>query len=294
MTSSCMPASGARCWLTEEPREGWLKREGVRLHFLEWGARRGDRPSMLLLHGLSSNARFWSRTAAQLDGWHIVALDQRNHGLSDRPQADNQNPAFVADARALVDLLELRRPVVAGHSWGATIALEYAAAHADETGALSVMDGPVWSTGLSWDEVKDFVQPPFPVYPSLEAAHHAQTTYTPGAWGQDMVPFVEAGLVAVDGGYRSTLTVPARRQILEAMFGADAPALWRRLAGLPASVLLARSGPGQFLRAKETGARGLAAALPGVQLRWFDTPHDIPLYEPAEVAGELRRLAARV
>ena len=52
---------------------------------------------MLLLHGLSSNARFWERTAAALPGWHLVALDQRSHGLSDRPLEGNHNPTFVAD-----------------------------------------------------------------------------------------------------------------------------------------------------------------------------------------------------
>ncbi|MFN2465220.1 MAG: alpha/beta fold hydrolase [Candidatus Dormibacteria bacterium] len=276
--------------MTPDPREDFFEHEGVRLHYLQWGARQEDRPSIFLLHGLSSNARFWERTVAALPGWHVVALDQRSHGLSDRPLEGNHNPTFVADAHALARHLGLRRPVLAGHSWGAVIALEYAAAHADETGALSAMDGPVWSGGMRWDDVKDFVQPPFPLYPTLEDAYRRQEAYVPGAWGADLESFVRAGVVEEDGGYRSTLTVPVRYDILRDMFSADTPSLWNAVT-CPAAVLLARSGPPDFVRMKEVGAGALAEHKPDVRIRWLDTPHDIPLYEPVEVAEELVSLA---
>ena len=276
------------------PRNQYFEHDGIRLHYLVWGERRADRPSLFLLHGLSSNARFWERTARQLEGWHIVALDQRSHGLSDRPQEGNQNSTFVADAHAVARRLELEQPVVAGHSWGATIALEYAAAHVAETGALSVMDGPVWVNNIKWEDVKDFVQPPFPIHPTPADAHRAQELYVPGAWGDDLRDFVDAGLVKEEGGYRSTLTVPVRREILQAMFGADTATLWQHAAALPIAVLLARQAPPGFLEMKERGAQELHEHLPDARIEWFDTPHDIPLYQPAAVAAELRELAGRV
>jgi pimeloyl-ACP methyl ester carboxylesterase len=272
------------------PRENWFERDGVRLHYLEWGRPGEFHPSMLLLHGLSSNARFWERTAVALPGRHLVALDQRSHGLSDRPLDGNHNPTFVADAHALAERLELERPLVAGHSWGATIALEYGAAHAAQTGALCVMDGPVWTNRMRWDDVKDFVQPPFPLYATMEEAYLRQQGYTPEAWGADLEGFVSAGVVAVDGGFQSTLTVQVRYDILRDMFEADTAALWERIS-CPVAVLLARSGPPDFIRMKEAGAQQLAEHRPDVRIRWFDTPHDIPLYKPEEVAAELVALA---
>ncbi|HEV1998600.1 MAG TPA: alpha/beta hydrolase, partial [Candidatus Dormibacteraeota bacterium] len=257
-----------------------------------WGQPSADQPSLLLLHGLSSNSRFWERTVARLPGRHVVALDQRSHGLSDRPLDRNHNPTFVADAHALAGRLGLQRPVVAGHSWGATIALEYAAAHPEATGGLSIMDGPVWTTRMRWDDVKDFVQPPFPLHTTLEDAYRAQARYIPGAWGDDLKRFVEAGLVREDGGWRSTLTVPVRYDILRDMFGADTERLWGAVRS-PVSILLAQNGPPDFVRMKEEGAKELHAHLPSARIRWFDTPHDIPLYEPAEVATELEALSAR-
>jgi pimeloyl-ACP methyl ester carboxylesterase len=272
--------------MTEAARGDYFENQGVRLHYLEWGEPSPGRPAIFLLHGLSSIARFWERTVGHLEGHHVVALDQRSHGLSDRPLEGNHNPTFVADADALVGRLGLERPVVAGHSWGATIALEYAAAHPDRTGALSVMDGPVWSTRMKWEDIKDFVQPPFPLYMTLEDACQAQARYIPGAWGDDLRGFVEAGLSREEGGWRSTLTVPVRYDILQDMFGAETARLWQEVRS-PVSVLLARSGPGDFIRMKEQGAEELAKHKPSARVRWFDTPHDIPLYQPAEIAAEL-------
>src|SRR5579872_1650440 len=43
--------------------EGWFEREGVDLHYLEWKPEDEAEPGtpILLLHGLSSNARYWER-----------------------------------------------------------------------------------------------------------------------------------------------------------------------------------------------------------------------------------------
>jgi len=58
-------------------------------------------------------------------------------------------------------------------------------------------------------------------------------------------------------------------------------------------VLLARSGPPDFIHMKEEGAKELEAHLPSARVRWFDTPHDIPLNQPAEIAAELEHLASQ-
>src|SRR5216683_3111680 len=70
-----------------EPADGWLERDGVSLHYVEWRdeSSRGREPPVLLLHGLSSNARYWDRLARNLVGRRLIALDQRGHGLTGRP-----------------------------------------------------------------------------------------------------------------------------------------------------------------------------------------------------------------
>jgi pimeloyl-ACP methyl ester carboxylesterase len=66
--------------------EGYLDRGGVRLNWLEWApSGPPEPPAILLLHGLSSNARYWERVARRMNNRRLVALDQRSHGLSGRP-----------------------------------------------------------------------------------------------------------------------------------------------------------------------------------------------------------------
>ena len=94
---------------------------------------------MLLLHGLASNARFWDLTAPHLYEYHVVAVDQRGHGLSSKPEDGYDFSNFAADVAAVIEALGLRRPVVVGHSWGAMLALAYAAAHPGRATAIALI-----------------------------------------------------------------------------------------------------------------------------------------------------------
>ncbi|MGL4649908.1 MAG: alpha/beta fold hydrolase, partial [Caldilineaceae bacterium] len=57
-------------------------RPDLSLHLHEWP---GRGPAFVLLHGLASNKLTWTRTAQALAeaGHHVIAVDQRGHGLSD-------------------------------------------------------------------------------------------------------------------------------------------------------------------------------------------------------------------
>ncbi len=61
---------------------------------------------------------------------------------------------------------------------------------------------------------------------------------------------------------------------------------------VPAVAMLARGGPASISTWKEHGAALLATLAPNVEIRWFDTPHDIPIYAPAEVAAEIARVSS--
>src|SRR5713226_2673395 len=122
------------------PRDGWLQRDGTRLHYLDWhgtGVRGGPSTTpVFLLHGLSSNARFWARFAARFEGRRIIALDQRSHGLSDRAREGDALETFVADVAQGLASVAGEPALLVGHSWGAAIALEVAAAHPELCTAL--------------------------------------------------------------------------------------------------------------------------------------------------------------
>src|SRR5262249_38314588 len=72
-----------------------------------------DRPTILMLHGGGQNRFSWKNTGQILadDGYHVVALDSRGHGDSDRaPDADYDVETLTADVMHVLDAIG--RPVV--------------------------------------------------------------------------------------------------------------------------------------------------------------------------------------
>jgi pimeloyl-ACP methyl ester carboxylesterase len=284
-----------------EPADGWLERCGVRLHYLDWspeaGARR-DAP-VFLLHGLSSNAHYWDRVARHLTTCRLVALDQRGHGLTGRPP-DSPAPSdgyamdeLLEDAAFVIGELGLEKPTVVGHSWGATVALELVGTRPAVASALIFIDGPVQSAAnmFSWEQAQKFMQPPLPRFATLADAIAQSRRELADGWGDDLEPFVRAGLVPDGDAFILTLTASSRLELLRGLYDSQPDMLWPRIE-VPAVALLARGGPASVSGWKEHGAALLATLAPNVEIRWFDTPHDIPIFAPSEVAAEIARVSS--
>jgi pimeloyl-ACP methyl ester carboxylesterase len=273
-----------------------LEKNSVGLHYLQWNRAEGSRPPILLLHGLSSNASFWGRLAARLPGRRLIALDQRAHGLSAAPDTGYEPATLAADAAAVVEELGVDRVVVAGHSWGATIALQLAADRPDLVAGLAVIDGPVrpWSeTGLTWEQAEKFMQPPLPLYADLEQALVEKRGALQTAWGDDLVDFVRDGLIAEGSGLRLPLTTSIRLQILRSMFFQPYAILWPQVR---CPVLLALAAGGEetmFTEFKRRSSALIAEQVPGTVVHWYESGHDIPIERPADVAADLERLCLR-
>ncbi len=81
----------------------------------EWnrGRSQSDQPTILMLHGGGQNRFSWKNTGQILAdrGFHVIALDARGHGDSDRaPNAEYTVDAFARDVAAV--LTQIGRPVV--------------------------------------------------------------------------------------------------------------------------------------------------------------------------------------
>lgn len=98
----------------------------------EWG--NPDGSPILLIHGFMQSHLSWS---AQLDSdlandFRLIAIDNRGHGRSGKPEdpaayQDGQN--WADDIAAVMDQLELDKPVLAGWSYGGLIMLDYCQRH---------------------------------------------------------------------------------------------------------------------------------------------------------------------
>ncbi len=113
--------------------------KGDKFHYLRTGS--GKTP-LVLLHGFSDNGRCWLPEAAELQEYDVILPDARGHGLSARVQPEQEFDA-VDDAANLIRALGLQRPIVGGHSMGASTASRLGATHPDLVRAL-VLEDPPW------------------------------------------------------------------------------------------------------------------------------------------------------
>jgi pimeloyl-ACP methyl ester carboxylesterase len=115
----------------------------ARIAVHRWGDRE-DVP-IVFWHALgpdASGAELAGIAAVLADaGFHVVALDGPGFGHSPLLPAERYRLAsLVSILHELIDLLELDRPVVMGHSWGGAIGVRYAAAHPEDVRALVLLD----------------------------------------------------------------------------------------------------------------------------------------------------------
>jgi proline iminopeptidase len=117
---------------------GWLDVDhGHRIRYEQAGAADGI-PVVMLHGGPGSGASPRQREIFDASRWRIVQFDQRGAGLS-TPQgetAHNHTGALIGDIEALRERLGIERWLVAGGSWGATLALAYAARHRERASGV--------------------------------------------------------------------------------------------------------------------------------------------------------------
>jgi len=119
-------------------------------HYVQWGE---QGPPIIFVHGLTANAFCFQAFADDLTRDHrVFAYDQRGRGDSDKPESGYSIPIHTADLAELIDEWELNRPVVAGHSSGAFIALYLAAHYPEKLSKLILIDA---GASVAWKTIEE-------------------------------------------------------------------------------------------------------------------------------------------
>ena len=97
---------------------------GLRLHYQQIG----EGPDLVMVHGLTGNLAVWHLQIVPTlcEHFRVLTYDLRGHGHSDAPPSGYSPDAMAEDLCDLLDVLEIERPLIAGHSYGADIALYHA------------------------------------------------------------------------------------------------------------------------------------------------------------------------
>ncbi|HUN54309.1 MAG TPA: alpha/beta hydrolase [Smithella sp.] len=101
-----------------------------------------DKSSLLFIHGSGGDHSVWSHQYARLrKKYNIAAVDLPGHGLSGG-SGEKDVSRYCIWVKKLLDILDLKNAVLAGHSLGAAIALGFAINYPEEIrGIVSVGGG---------------------------------------------------------------------------------------------------------------------------------------------------------
>jgi pimeloyl-ACP methyl ester carboxylesterase len=149
----------------------------------EWnGDGSSDRPTILLLHGGGQNRFSWKKTGQILadEGFHVVALDSRGHGDSDRaPEANYTVDDLCEDTLRVLD--QIGRPVaLIGASMGGMTGILVAdAAGPQKVSQLVLVDVVPRYEKSGSARIRDFMFSHVHGFESLEEAADAVADYLP-------------------------------------------------------------------------------------------------------------------
>jgi pimeloyl-ACP methyl ester carboxylesterase len=270
---------------------------GMQLHYVDWG---GQGRPIVLLHGLASNSRIWDMVAPILSQTHrVVALDQRGHGDTDKPDHGYDFASVVNDLDEFIDEMGFSNPIIAGHSWGGDVALEYAVAHPDTPSGLCFVDGGTIEIagrpGWDLEQAKIEMAPPYFNGVTLEG----MLERSKNRWGftrsaEQSERFIRANFQVMDDGtVQPKFSRDNHMRIIEALWDHRPSELYADVR-CPVLMMPARQKDqnpdmSRMMRREESISRA-ESLFENSRTVWLeDSIHDVPVQRPELVASVITK-----
>jgi len=233
---------------------------------------------VIFFNGACSTQILWKKVIGALKGrYEIVTFDFRSHGKASAA-ADHSFDAFLSDAESVMAAVGSGRPIVVAWSFGADLAVAYAAAHPGAVGGLVIIDGAL---PLSDSLIEDEAKMRRLLNSSSMKFSMFLMRFTPWRY-------------RLSGDDIADITVDAdahRQRLLDVYAKVDCPIvmlLATRTAGENTVEHSRRNN-----RLWRQGGDRLASAFPSIAMKWLDAGHRLPLSRPRELAGEIDEFARR-
>ena len=275
------------------PRDEWATVGDLELHYRHWG---GSGQSIVLLHGLASTCRIWDLVAPILArNFAVVALDQRGHGETAKPQHGYDFACVSKDLHGFIRTMGIERPIVVGHSWGGDVALEFAVAHPECAKGLCFVDGGTIEIssrpGMTLERARQEMAPPDFTGLTADTFRERMKSRRRGPW---VTPRVEEIVLANfedtgDGGIRPRLSRDNHMRVIDA-FWEHRPSLLYASVECPVLMMPARQTGGEagdeWHKRRQEAVERAESGLTNVRTVWMeDSIHDVPLQRPELVAS---------
>ncbi len=249
-----------------------FERDGVVLSYATWGD--PEAPSVVLLHGFTSDQRMWLPHVEAFAGdYRVIVPDLRGHGRSDSPESLDaySMEVYAEDLRALLDEVGAGVCALIGCSFGGMVALQFATTWPERVAALVVSDSsPAYDHPGYGDAFREREH-------RLTAMAEVVRTRGPAAIGKQAASSVKDPFLAE--GIRRRYRALDRDGFLGAESACrlrpDLTPLLRDRLTMP--VLLCWGGDDPVISAREV----MVAELPGARVIVFErTGHGVPAIRP--------------
>jgi len=245
---------------------------------------------VVLIHGYPLSGRAWDKQVPALleAGYRVITYDRRGFGQSSQPAAGYDYDTFAADLHALLEHLDLRDAVLAGHSMGTGEVTRYLSRYGSARVARGVLVAPIPPYLLQAGDNPDGV--PHSLFDGFADAARADTP----AW---MKGFLDnfynidtlRGTLVSDQAYQASwnLAVTASATAAVACIATWATDFRDDLPEIDVPILVIQGDADQVLPLDKTGKR-LPGLIKDVQLVTIEGgPHAIPWTHAAQVNSAL-------
>jgi pimeloyl-ACP methyl ester carboxylesterase len=226
----------------------------------------------------------------------VIAVDLPGHGKSGRPDSGYDFDTVSRDLEGLLAALRHPEPlVVVGHSWGATVALSFAAAYPALALGVVCIDGGAGDLkayfGPSWEMAEQTMRPPAlkGITPAMLRAWMDSSPLRDGS-DPDTAAEILGGNFEDDGTgagtLRPRLSLEHHMQIAHHLFDANG---FELMAKVQCPMLFIPAGSPSSEDSPKVRSIARAQEVVGDRARfvWIDGVHDLPVQRPAEVAAAI-------
>ena len=121
-------------------KSGFVTTNKINIHYTRTG---GDKQPLILMHGVADDGLCWTPVARALcSDYDIIMVDARGHGRSDAPLRGYGPDMHAKDLAGLISKLQIKRPLILGHSMGAITTLTLAGTFPEIPLAILLEDPP--------------------------------------------------------------------------------------------------------------------------------------------------------
>jgi non-heme chloroperoxidase len=241
---------------------------------------------VVLIHGYPLSGRAWDKQVPVLldAGYRVITYDRRGFGKSSQPASGYDYDTFAADLHTLVEHLDLRDAVLAGHSMGTGEVTRYLSRYGSARVAKGVLVSPIPPYLKQADDNPDGVPPS--LFDGFAQAARADTP----AW---MKGFLDnfynvdtlRGTLVSDQAWQASwnLAVTASATAAVACIGTWTADFRDDLPKIDVPILVIHGDADQVLPLGKTASR-LPALIKDIQLTVVEGgPHAIPWTHAAQV-----------